>query len=142
MEQHGSALEALRRVVDSYRQTFDRIEDPYFRERGADVEDVGRRVMECLLGVRHLSVPLPDGAIVVVDQVVPALFARLEMQKVAAIVSEHGGSTSHGAIFARTLEIPAVTGVEGLLSIARPGEIAVVDGTSGSVHLSPAARSR
>ena len=93
-------------MLEAYRKTFERIEDPYFRERGADVEDVGRRVMERLLGVRHHTPEPAEGAIVVVDQVLPALFARLETDKIGAIVSEHGGATSHGAIFARTLEIP------------------------------------
>ncbi|MCZ6783359.1 MAG: GAF domain-containing protein, partial [Proteobacteria bacterium] len=128
MALEANALVALRSVLDAYRETFERIEDPYFRERGADVEDVGRRVMEKLLGVRHSSPLLQPGSVVVVDQILPALFAQLEMDRVAAIVSEHGGSTSHGAIFARTLEIPAVTGVEGLGEKARAGEQAIVDG--------------
>ena len=82
-----------------------------------DVEDVGRRVMEQLLGVRATCDPtLERGSIVVADNLLPGHFARLEIDKVAAIVSEHGGPTSHGAIFARTLEIPAVTGVAGMLA--------------------------
>ncbi len=133
----GNALLALRTVLDAYRETFERIEDPYFRERGADVADVGRRVMDKLLGVRYRTDPLQAGSVVVVDQILPALFAELEMDKVAAVVSEHGGPTSHGAIFARTLEIPAVTGVAGLSREAQPGEIAIVDGGSGQIYLAP-----
>ena len=133
----ANALKAIRAVLETYRQTFESIEDPYFRERGADVEDVGRRVMEKLLGVRHKNVPLEHGSVVVVDQILPALFARLEMDKVAAIVSEHGGPTSHGAIFARTLEIPAVSGVSGLQAKARLGETAIVDGGSGRIYFAP-----
>jgi phosphotransferase system enzyme I (PtsI) len=93
--------------------------------------------MEKLLGVRHHTTPLQQGAIVVLDQIRPEIFARLEMDKVAALVSEHGGETSHGAIFARTLEIPAVSGISGILEQARPGEMAIVDGGTGQVHLSP-----
>ncbi|MFQ5427074.1 MAG: phosphoenolpyruvate-utilizing N-terminal domain-containing protein, partial [Gaiellales bacterium] len=133
----GSALEALRSVVAAYRKTFERIEDPYFRERVGDVEDVGRRVMERLLGVRDHVIPMTDGAIVVADNILPGVFARLEIDKVGALVSEHGGPTSHGAIFARTLEIPAVTGLGEIVSAARPGETAIVDGTDGRVYLSP-----
>jgi phosphotransferase system enzyme I (PtsI) len=59
------------------------------------------------------------------------------MDKVAAIVAEHGGLTSHGVIFARTLEIPAVTGATGLLALARNGEKAIVDGATGTLYLSP-----
>jgi len=137
VERESNALSALRGVLDAYRATFDRIEDPYFRERGADVADVGQRVMEKLLGVRDQVTRMARGAIVVVDQIQPALFAKLEMDAVAAIVSEHGGATSHGAIFARTLEIPAVTGVAGIGNEARTGETAIVDGGNGRIYLSP-----
>ncbi|MBW2287414.1 MAG: phosphoenolpyruvate--protein phosphotransferase [Deltaproteobacteria bacterium] len=133
----GNALEALRAVLAAYRRTFQRIEDPYFRDRVIDVEDVGRRVMECLVGVRaHVTGMLP-GSIVVADNILPGMFAKLELDKVAALVSEHGGPTSHGAIFARTLEIPAVTGLPGIQQDVREGEIAIVDGGEGRIYLSP-----
>jgi phosphotransferase system enzyme I (PtsP) len=133
----GNALEAVRKVVKDYRALFERIEDPYFRDRGIDIEDVGRRVMAKLLGVRHRNIPLSRGSVVVTSEILPAYFASFEADRVAAIVSEHGGATSHGAIFARTLEIPSVTGVTGLLATARPGETAIVDGSSGRVYLAP-----
>jgi len=142
VEEKGNALQALRDVLDDYRQTFEAIEDPYFRERGSDIEDVGRRVMARLLGVRHHNVPLQEGSIVVAKEILPAHFALLETEKIAALVAEHGGATSHGAIFARSLEIPAVTGVIGILEAARPGELAIVDGASGRVYLRPDAALR
>jgi phosphotransferase system enzyme I (PtsI) len=122
--------------VEEYRCLFERIEDPYFRERGIDVDDVGRRLLGKLTGVTD-PVPIESGAVLVTSAILPAHFTLPDMDKVSAIVSEHGGSTSHGAIFARTLEIPAVTGVEGLLAVARPGEMAIVDGAGGRVFLSP-----
>ena len=137
LDQTGNAREALRSVLETYRRTFERIEDPYFRERGTDIADVGQRVMAKLLGVRDHVAPMKSGSVVVVDQLLPALFARLEMDKVAAIVAEHGGQTSHGVIFARTLEIPAVTGATGILEEAREGEMAIVDGATGTIYLSP-----
>ncbi len=133
----GNALEALREVLGAYRKTFERLEVQYFRERVNDVEEVGRRVMEGLLGARYRVPELTEGAIVVADNILPGDFARLEIEKVAAIVAEHGGPTSHGAIFARTLEIPAVTGVSGIQEAVRPGELAIVDGGEGRIYLSP-----
>jgi phosphotransferase system enzyme I (PtsP) len=133
----ASALAALRNVLAAYRATFERIADPYFRDRAVDVEEVGRRVMERLLGVRHHTAPMPEGAIVVADHILPSYFARLDLHKVAAFVSEHGGATSHGAIFARTLEIPAVTGVAAIRELAEDGELAIVDGGDGIIYLSP-----
>ncbi len=137
VQQTHNALLALRNVLRAYRRTFEGIEDPYFRERADDVEDVGRRVMERLLGVRHQLEAMPEGSIVVADNILPGHFARLEIEKIAAIISEHGGPTSHGAIFARTLEIPAVTGVVGIQAAVRAGEIAIVDGGDGHIHLAP-----
>jgi phosphotransferase system enzyme I (PtsP) len=137
VEQSADAVEAVRRVVGEYRAMFGRIEDPYFRERGDDVEDVGRRVVAKLIGVHHRNVALAPGSVVITSMILPNHFTMLEMDKVSALVAEHGGATSHGAIFARTLEIPSVTGVEGLMAIARPGETAIVDGTSGRIFLSP-----
>ncbi len=133
----GSALDALKRVLAAYRKTFERIEDPYFRDRAVDVEDVGRRVMERLLGGRYDAPLLTEGSIVVADTILPGHFAQLDLHKVVAFVSEHGGPTSHGAIFARTLEIPAVTGVAGIHAAVRSGETAIVDGGDGRVYLSP-----
>ena len=137
IDETRSARDALQQVLETYRRTFERIEDPYFRERGTDIEDVGQRVMSRLLGVRDHLEPMKRGSIVVVDQLLPALFAQLEMDKVAAVIAEHGGQTSHGVIFARTLEIPAVTGATGILEEAREGEGAIVDGATGTIYLSP-----
>lgn len=137
VDRTGNALEALRDVLNTYRQTFERIEDTYFRERGMDIEDVGRRVMEKLLGVRHQYAPFREGSIVIASNIFPHHFVSLETEKIAGLVSEHGGSTSHGAIFARSLEIPTVFGAAGILQLARPGELAIIDGTSGRVFLSP-----
>lgn len=133
----GNALEALTNVIGTYRMTFQRMSDPYFRERVTDVEDVGQRVMESLLGERHHTTPLSEGAIVVASNLLPGMFARLEVENIAAIVSEHGGPTSHGAIFARTLEVPAVTGIPGIQAAVRSGEMAIVDGGEGRIILAP-----
>ncbi|MDX1649235.1 MAG: phosphoenolpyruvate--protein phosphotransferase, partial [Myxococcota bacterium] len=133
----GSALLGVRNVLREYAQMFASIEDPFFRERGVDVQDVGQRIVARLLGVRHSTQPLADGAVVMASNLLPAHFATLETERISAIVSEHGGPTSHGAIFARALEIPAVTGAAGILELARAGEPCIVDGETGSVFLSP-----
>ena len=137
LAEEANALRALRSVVDEYRRLFGRIEDAYFRERGVDVEDVGRRIAAALVGLRQSGLRLPAGAILVTSMILPAHFTRLEADRIGAILSEHGGVTSHGAIFARTLEVPAVTGIAELVQLARPGELAIVDGIRGRVVLSP-----
>ncbi|MFI5321415.1 MAG: phosphoenolpyruvate--protein phosphotransferase [Myxococcota bacterium] len=133
----GNALESLKRVLAEYARMFGALDDAYFRDRGVDIQDVGQRVAARLLGVRHHDQQLTEGAIVVASALLPAHFATLDVEKVAAVVSEHGGPTSHGAIFARALEIPAVTGVAGVFQTARAGELAIVDGDAGRLILSP-----
>jgi phosphotransferase system enzyme I (PtsP) len=133
----GNALESLKRVLAEYARMFGALDDAYFRERGVDIQDVGQRVASRLLGVRHHDQQLTEGAIVVASALLPAHFATLDVEKIAAVVSEHGGPTSHGAIFARALEIPAVTGVAGVFQAARAGELAIVDGDAGRLILSP-----
>ena len=137
LERTGNALESLKRVLAEYARMFGALDDPYFRERGVDIQDVGQRVAARVLGVRHHDQQLTEGAIVVASALLPAHFATLDVEKVAAVVSEHGGPTSHGAIFARALEIPAVTGVAGIFKAARAGELAIVDGDAGRIILSP-----
>jgi len=138
----GNALHALRAVLDEYKRMFGSIEDPYFRERGSDVQDVGQRVVARLLGVRHEASGLAPGSVVVAANLLPALFAAPEIENVAAIVAEHGGPTSHGAIFARALEIPAVTGAAGIFEAVQAGDMAIVDGQAGNIFLSPDANLR
>ncbi len=133
----GNALESLKRVLAEYARMFGAIDDPYFRERGIDIQDVGQRVVARLLGVRQHDQQLSEGAIVVASALLPAHFATLDVEKIVAVVSEHGGPTSHGAIFARALEIPALTGVAGVFRAARAGEVAIVDGDAGRLILSP-----
>ena len=137
VRESGDGLRALRDVGAAYRKLFASIEDKFFRERGIDIEDVTHRIAAQLLGIRDRNIPLSEGAVLVTRQLLPAHFALLETEKVAAIVAEHGGPTSHGAIFARALEIPAVTGVAGIFSASRPGQEAIVDGGSGLVTLNP-----
>ena len=137
-----NALLATRRVFEEYEQIFSALGDAYFRERSADVQDVGQRLVSHLLGVRSGGAKLSPGAVLVTANLLPAYFVKLETEKIAALVSEHGGATSHGAIFARALEIPAVTGAVGILEKAREGELVIVDGDAGAVVLSPDAKVR
>lgn len=133
----GNGVTAVRNVRSHYAGMFERMQDVYFRERGADVEDVARRVTSKLLRVRRENLPVSEGAVLVIETLLPAHFALLETDRIAALVAEHGGPNSHGAIFARALEIPTVTGATGITVAMRSGELAIVDGSTGSVFLSP-----
>jgi phosphotransferase system enzyme I (PtsI) len=129
---------ALSEVLDALVHRFDSIADPILRERAADIRDVGKRVLS-LLASHQLECEgaIPEGAIVVADELLPSVTARLELQRVAALVTERGGRSSHSSILARAQGIPAVAGIEGATSRIKTGQPLIVDGIAGVVFADP-----
>ncbi len=123
----------MRRYADMFAATA----DPTIRERAADIEDVVRRAIGELLGLRSHNPPLRDGVIVLGNWIAPGEFVLLETEKIAGLVTEHGGVTSHAAIFARSLEIPAVTGIPNLMQLIQPSDRVLIDGIDGCVIVNP-----
>lgn len=115
------------------------ITDAYLQERVEDIRDLRNRILSNLL--EHVG-PISNIAknIVVSQGLHPSLVVELKIQGALGIITERGGMTSHGALLARAMGIPAVTGVEGVLDQLHSGEEAVVDGTSGTVVLRPTSR--
>ncbi len=133
-----NAAFAFTTVLDKVLTTFDQIEDQYLKERAEDIRDVKRRVIRNLLGqkVEGLS-NLRKQAIVVARSLTPSDTAVLEKKYVLAFVTDAGGSTSHAAIIARSLGIPAVVGLENLSQHVKPYDRLIVDGISGQVVVNP-----
>lgn len=133
-----SAAFAFTTVLDKVLTTFDQIEDQYLKERAEDIRDVKRRVVRNLLGqkIEGLS-NLRKQAIVVAMSLTPSDTAVLEKKYVLAFVTDAGGSTSHAAIIARSLGIPAVVGLEKLSQHVKPYDRLIVDGISGQVVVNP-----
>jgi len=130
---------AVRRVIDGIAATFARMEDPYLRERGADVEAIGDRLLRTLLGLPEIlqSSPLASAAIGVGTILSPIEALHLPRSGLVGFAAERGGKTSHAAIILRALEIPFVVGVRGLCAAVRSGERLVVDGSRGQVIIGP-----
>ncbi|MGE5851297.1 MAG: phosphoenolpyruvate-utilizing N-terminal domain-containing protein, partial [Candidatus Methylomirabilota bacterium] len=104
---------AVQEVLEPVRQAFSRIEDGYLRERRTDVDDVGDRLLGNLLGQRaSVHVEQPGETIVIAHELRPSDTVQLHKDAILGLVTETGGRTSHSAIMARSLEIPAVVGVE------------------------------
>ncbi|HET7788827.1 MAG TPA: phosphoenolpyruvate--protein phosphotransferase [Myxococcales bacterium] len=139
IEKDGIAAEcAVRRVIEGICAKFDRMEDPYLRERGADVEAIGERLLRTLLGLPEPSLDAPaPGTIGIGSLLSPIDALHLPRAGLAGFAAEHGGKTSHAAIILRALEIPLVVGVPGLLAAVQPGETVIVDGSQGEVILGP-----
>ncbi len=124
-------------------EQFSAIEDDYFRERNSDVRQVVERVLKSLRG-HATALPLPpegeneDPWLIVAHDISPADMVQLKGRRVGAFVTEMGGATSHTAIVARSLGIPAVVGVPRALEFVHNGDLVVVDGKVGAVFLDPA----
>jgi phosphotransferase system enzyme I (PtsI) len=133
-----NAAYAFSTVINKVLTTFDSMKDEYLRERAEDIRDVKRRVVRNLLGqkVEGLS-NLRKRAIVVAKNLTPSDTATLEKKYVLAFVTDAGGSTSHAAIIARSLGIPAVVGLENLSQKVKPYDKLIVDGITGQVVVHP-----
>jgi len=130
---------ALRDELEELKAAFAALEDAYFRERGNDLDQVGQRILRVLAG-HDTEEPLPHfpkGAVIVARDLTPADTARLAHMQIAAFVTDVGGRTSHTAILARSLEIPAVVGITGISTALETGDTVIVDGDRGVVILEP-----
>lgn len=125
-------------VLKKYVSVFAKIEDEYLKERISDINDVGRRILRNILGKekRGLS-EIKEKAIIVAHDLSPSDTAAMHKKNVAAFVTDVGGKTSHTAIMAKSLEIPAVVGVEGATSSINAGDMLIVDGSLGVIIVNP-----
>jgi phosphoenolpyruvate-protein phosphotransferase (PTS system enzyme I) len=138
-EEHVGGEWAVRRTLDRLRAAFAALADPYFRERGSDVEALGERLLRTLLGMPEPrpGEGAPSGAIAVGTELSPLDPFQLKRAGLVGIATEGGGRTSHAAILARALGLPYVVGVQHLSGRIRPGDLLIVDGTHGEVIVAP-----
>jgi len=132
---------AFSESIKKYIGSLSKIEDPYLRERIYDIKDVSKRVMRKIL--RKKEVPLSslkERVVIVAHDLAPSETAALPKKNIAGFVTDVGGTTSHTAIIARTLGIPAVVGVQGATENIHRGDGIIVDGTEGLVVVKPTTR--
>ncbi|RAK07421.1 phosphoenolpyruvate--protein phosphotransferase [Halanaerobium saccharolyticum] len=133
-----NAAAAVKDVVDKYAAMFSAMEDEYLRERGSDIKDVGMRVVKILLGVEDISDKLEEEIVIIAEDLTPSDTAQFDTDKVLAFLTKDGSRTSHTAIMARSLGIPAVVGLGSeLIEKAEDNIEIIVDGNSGKVYFSP-----
>ncbi|UCG21075.1 MAG: phosphoenolpyruvate--protein phosphotransferase [Deltaproteobacteria bacterium] len=137
-EQQINAEWALRQSLENAQHIFAKIDDEYIRSRFSDVDFVAERVLENLTGQNKQSVAgIRERVIVVAQDLSPADTIQLQVEKTLAIATDMGGKTSHTAIITRSLDIPAVVGLENVYQAVRSGELMVVDGHAGKVIIDP-----
>lgn len=133
------AAKALSDGIEEYCAMISALEDPYLRERAADLQDIGKRWLKNILGIKIKDLSnLEPNTVVVTYDLTPSDTAQLDLENCVGFITEVGGKTAHSAIMARSLELPAVVGVKGVLSEAKEGETVVMDGEAGVLFLNPA----
>lgn len=133
-----NAEKSVKDTLKMFIDIFDAMDDDYMRERVADVKDVGERILANLKGYSvDVLTNLCENTIVVAHDLTPSDTAQLDKNKVIAFLTNIGGRTSHTAIMARTLEIPAVVGLNDITSSVKNGDTVIVDGNEGIIIINP-----
>lgn len=129
---------AVETVCNTYADMFASMGDELMQQRATDMRDIKTRIQKILLGVSSVDIAaLPEGSVIVARDLTPSMTAGINPANVTGIVTELGGKTSHSAILARALEIPAVVALEGFLSKVKDGDDLVLDGSDGTVYVNP-----
>jgi phosphotransferase system enzyme I (PtsP) len=132
------AESALKLTVQAYLERFSAMDDPYMRERGSDIEDLGLRVLRNLLGVSGVKGKQFDHPTIVVASDISAVdLISLRQPNLRGIVLAKGGKTSHAVILAKSFEVPMIIGLEGVFETVREHEFLIVDGNSGLLFRNP-----
>ncbi len=133
-----NAEHALKETTDMFIAMFESMENEYMRERAADIRDVTKRVLSRLLGVKAASPStISEEVIIIADDLTPSDTAQLNRKFVKAFATDIGGRTSHSAIMARSLEIPAVVGTKEATQHIQDGDFVIVDGMEGTLIVNP-----
>lgn len=133
-----SALYAMNEKINENIELFNQLDDAYLKERAADLRDICKRWSKNILGIKIKDLSnLEPNTVVLTYDLTPSDTAQLDLQNCIGFVTEIGGKTAHSAIMARSLEIPAVVGIKGIISTTKDQETIIIDGEKGVVYLSP-----
>ena len=137
-EQRLNLEAALSEALDELTLTFTGFADPVLRERAADIRDIGKRLLTVLVvGQSSGESVIPEGAVLIADELLPSVSARLELGRVRGLVTERGGRSSHASILARARGLTAVAGIAGATEQIKTGDSVIVDGIAGLVVVNP-----
>ena len=135
---------AVRMTVEKYREIFDKMEDEYLRGRISDIQYAGQRIIANLAGKKRAVLDPGEGVVIIASDLSPADTAQMKIDKILGFATDIGGKTSHTAIVARSIEIPAVLGLESISRSVRTNDDIIIDGSAGLVivHPDPEVRKR
>jgi phosphotransferase system enzyme I (PtsI) len=125
-------------VSKRFIEMFESMDNEYMRERALDVKDVCQRIIRKILNLHSANLnDLKEDTIIVANDITPSQMATIDLKKTIGIVTETGGKTSHTAIMARTMELPAVVGLKEATKSIKTGDLLIIDGEAGEVYVSP-----
>lgn len=124
-------------VIDKYIEMFQNLDNTYMKERALDLKDIKTRLLKILAGVENAEQDIHDDAIIVTFDLTPSETVNLDRSKTIGFITEIGGETSHSAIIARTLNIPAVVGVGSKIQEINQLDTIILDGINGEIHINP-----
>jgi phosphotransferase system enzyme I (PtsI) len=129
---------ALKEATSQAKSMFANIEDPYLKSRTADIEHVSERIMRNLVGCKDVNIATIDKRVILVaHSLSPAETSQIQLEKIMGFITDRGGKASHTSIIARTLENPAVLGLDNATQIIKNDSIIIVDGSEGIVIVDP-----
>lgn len=133
-----NAESSLHEVASMFITMFEQMDNEYMKERAADIRDVTKRALSHLLGI-HIPNPsmIAEEVIIIAEDLTPSDTAQLNPMYVKGFTTDIGGRTSHSAIMARSLEIPAVVGTKTVTASIENGDLVIIDGLNGEVHINP-----
>lgn len=138
-DENSNAEWAVQKAAGELVKLFNNIENDYIRERVADIRDVSKRIIQILLGKRETDFfeKIAENTVIIAMDLAPSDVVKLDRHKVVGLVIESGGKTSHTAILAKTLGIPAVVGIENVTAIIKEKDTIIIDGDEGLVYPNP-----
>jgi phosphoenolpyruvate-protein phosphotransferase (PTS system enzyme I) len=135
---------AVHRVYSAFEEQFKQLDNVYMRERAGDISEVRTRLLDKLRGTRpgficegQVHCSRGRNRVIAAEELTPDMIVHMDLEKVKGFVTEHGGISSHAAVIARSLGVPAVSGVSGFLDHVRCGDKILIDGDTGTVYLNP-----
>ncbi|WP_029233237.1 phosphoenolpyruvate--protein phosphotransferase [Butyrivibrio sp. VCB2006] len=129
---------AVEAVCDMFIGMFSQMDDEMMKQRASDISDIKVSLLKLLLGIKDIDISkVEPGTILVAKDLTPSMTSQINNKNVAGIITEVGGKTSHSAILARALEIPAVLSVADITTLVKDKDTAIVDGTEGIVYINP-----
>jgi len=135
---HVTADAAAHSVVEGQAKALEELDDEYLKERAADVRDIGKRLLQNILGLHIVDLSsIAEEAILVAKDLTPSETAQLNLKKVLGFITDLGGRTSHTSIMARSLELPAIVGTGSVTTTVKNGDFLILDGVNNKIYVNP-----